>query len=137
VKKLIRIAGNNLLIDTNIAVYAMNKQIAVAEWLNSFDKIYIPSIAVGELYFGAFKSNNTHTNIAAITSFLNECEILKVDQNISECYGKIKFQLKQKGKPIPENDIWIAAFAIFYNLPIGTNDGHFNEVDEIQIATWL
>ena len=39
---------------------------------------------------------------------------LQMTHIISECYGKFKFQLKQKGKPIPENDIWIVPFALIF-----------------------
>jgi tRNA(fMet)-specific endonuclease VapC len=39
-----------------------------------------------------------------------------------------------KGKPIPENDIWIAASAMQYQIPLFTHDRHFNEVEGISIV---
>jgi tRNA(fMet)-specific endonuclease VapC len=46
------------------------------------------------------------------------------------------YRLRLKGRPLPENDIWIAAIAIQYNLIIFTRDAHFQEVENVQTITW-
>ena len=51
-------------------------------------------------------------------------------------YGQIKNNLRAKGRPIPENDIWIAALAKQYGLTLVTRDGHFGEVDGLAIEAW-
>jgi len=51
-------------------------------------------------------------------------------------YGDIKNQLRAKGRPIPENDIWIAAIAMQYQLTLVARDGHFHEVDGLQVEAW-
>lgn len=56
--------------------------------------------------------------------------------NTARSYGKIKNQLKVKGSPIPENDIWIAALADQYQLLLITGDKHFNNIEAISIETW-
>ena len=63
--------------------------------------------------------------------FLQNYNILAPDVKTGELYGSIKTVLKNKGKPIPENDIWIAAIAIQFNLPLFTSDKHFKEIDNI------
>ena len=45
-------------------------------------------------------------------------------------YGIIKSQLKKKGRPIPENDVWIAAIAKEYDLTLVTRDDHFSYIGE-------
>jgi tRNA(fMet)-specific endonuclease VapC len=50
--------------------------------------------------------------------------------------GEIKNQLRAKGRPIPENDIWIAAIAIQYQLILVVPDGHFHEVGGLQVEVW-
>ncbi|WP_212006206.1 PIN domain-containing protein [Chitinophaga sp. HK235] len=59
------------------------------------------------------------------------CHVLQTDLITAEMYANIKSALLRKGKPIPENDIWIAAFACQYNLPLYTADKHFEEIGEI------
>jgi tRNA(fMet)-specific endonuclease VapC len=54
----------------------------------------------------------------------------------AQYYGKIKDGLRLKGRPIPENDIWVAAAAMQYGLPVATRDAHFNEVDGLLVENW-
>ena len=51
-------------------------------------------------------------------------------------YGTIKNELRRKGRPIPENDIWIAATAIEHALVLVTRDDHFRETDGLEIEAW-
>lgn len=51
-------------------------------------------------------------------------------------YGQVKQRLRAKGRPIPENDIWIAATALQYGLTVVTRDGHFNEVEDLLTEAW-
>jgi tRNA(fMet)-specific endonuclease VapC len=51
-------------------------------------------------------------------------------------YGEIKNALRAKGRPIPENDLWIAALSLQYGLTVVTRDDHFNAIDGLPIATW-
>jgi tRNA(fMet)-specific endonuclease VapC len=61
---------------------------------------------------------------------------LKVDEETTIAYGNIKAALRKKGKPIPENDIWIAAIAKRYELVVVTRDKHFKEIESINIKSW-
>jgi tRNA(fMet)-specific endonuclease VapC len=62
--------------------------------------------------------------------------VLASDRNTAKEYGKIKFNLKSKGFPIPENDIWIAAIAKQHDLILVTRDKHFNHIDLLQLESW-
>ena len=62
--------------------------------------------------------------------------MLVIDDVTCKHYGFIKAKLKRKGKPIPENDIWISALALQYNLTLATRDRHFEEVDRLTIEEW-
>lgn len=55
--------------------------------------------------------------------------VIDIDSQIAQSYGKIKNGLFQKGKPIPENDIWIAATAIAKEMTLASYDKHFENVD--------
>jgi tRNA(fMet)-specific endonuclease VapC len=60
--------------------------------------------------------------------------LLAIDATTAEIFVTIKLALFAKGNPIPENDIWIAATAIQYQLPLYTNDKHFIEVENISLV---
>lgn len=62
--------------------------------------------------------------------------IVGCDEVTARHYGEIKNQLKENGRPIPENDIWIAAIAQQYDLTLVTRDKHFNAVANLSIEAW-
>jgi len=121
------------LLDTNIIIALFANEIKTVNRLKEIENVFTPSIVLGELYFGASKSKNAKENIERIKIFAGNTSILSCDSDTALNYGKIKNQLKIKGKPIPENDIWIAAIAKQYDLVIITRDEHFKLVDEITL----
>jgi tRNA(fMet)-specific endonuclease VapC len=54
----------------------------------------------------------------------------------AEFYGEIKAQLSLAGKPIPQNDIWIAAATKEHDLPVATRDRHFSFVSGLTVLQW-
>ena len=59
--------------------------------------------------------------------------MLDVTFDTASLYGTIKANLRKKGKPIPENDIWIAAIAMQHDLTLLTRDRHFEAVDGLRL----
>jgi tRNA(fMet)-specific endonuclease VapC len=98
--------------------------------------VFIPSIAVGELFYGARKSSRVEENIRKIENFVGESAILSCDLETAKQYGIVKEFLRGKGRPIPENDIWIAALAIQHDLTLISRDSHFEGIDGLSIAVW-
>jgi tRNA(fMet)-specific endonuclease VapC len=122
-----------IVIDTNIAVEVLNGKNETIAKLRSFNPIYLPVIAGGELIFGALNSNKLNENIQRFEAFINDCIILHTTTPIIRIYAEIRKKLKNKGHPIPENDIWIAALCISYDLPLATRDKHFQFIDDLLI----
>lgn len=128
--------GNKFLLDTNIITAWLKGDASIADKIDKAKEIYIPTIVIGELYYGALYSTQIEKNIKKIKSVTDNYNILKVDEETSITYGNIKAGLRKKGKPIPENDIWIAAIAEPYKLIIVTRDKHFKEIESIKIKKW-
>ena len=123
--------GNKCLLDTSIIVHTFRNNIDITKQLLTFSEIFIPSIAVGELYYGAYRSGNVKKHLDQLHQFLKNYAVLNTNTSTADLYGSIKTALKNKGKPIPENDIWIAAIAVQFKLPLFTTDKHFEEIDHI------
>ncbi len=126
--------GNKLLLDTNIVIELFRGNQNVITMLDKQEKIYLPTAALGELFLGAYRSANVLKKLQEIKSFLENCIVLYTDATTSDKYAIIKTALLNKGKPIPENDIWIAATAMHYEIPLYTFDVHFEEVEGILFA---
>jgi tRNA(fMet)-specific endonuclease VapC len=125
-----------VLLDTNIVIALFADEASVKQQLAIVGEIFIPSIVLGELYYGARKSARAEQNIARIDEFAAGNTVLLCDTTTARQYGVIKAQLRVKGKPIPENDIWIAAIAEQHQLTLVTRDSHFHHVDGLVIEQW-
>lgn len=128
--------SGRFLLDTNIIIAVFANEQAVTQKLADAGEVFVPSIALGELYFGAGKSARAKDNVTRIDEFAADSAVLVCDAITAKRYGAIKNQLKKQGAPIPENDIWIAALAMQYQLTLVTRDRHFRAVEDLQVEQW-
>ncbi|MFZ4777037.1 MAG: type II toxin-antitoxin system VapC family toxin, partial [Terrimicrobiaceae bacterium] len=132
----ISMTGNSVLLDSSVIVRHFRNSDAVSKKLAAFEELYVPQTALGELYYGAFKSARTEENLGKIKQFLVAAIVLGTDNETALQYGKIAAQLARDGTPIPQNDIWIAAVAVQCGLPLATTDGHFRRVESLNLLLW-
>ncbi len=128
-------AGNRVLLDTNIIAAILNQEAEIGTRLEGVIA-YVPSVVLGELYYGAKRSARVAENIQRIETLIAGYEVLVCDGTTAERYGDIKLRLRLKGRPIPENDIWIAAVAAQHDLKLVTRDKHFDEIDGLAVEAW-
>lgn len=128
--------GNNILLDTNIVIELFKGNTSITASLETLQSVNIPFAVLGELYLGAYRSSNSKKHIKQVSDFLGNCNILPADEETANIYALIKSALLNKGKPIPENDIWIAAIARQHKLILVTSDRHFDEIDGIIMENW-
>jgi len=93
--------------------------------------VVICATVLGELYYGALVSARPQEQVARLEQFFSKYKTLQTSLEVIQSYAYIKCQLKRKGKMIPENDLWIAAFAKAHALPLLTSDLHFQSVEEM------
>ena len=125
-----------LLLDTNIVIGLFANDFSIQQQLHYAPEIFIPSIVIGELYYGARNSERIEENVEKIDKFSTINEIISCDSDTAKYYGLIKQNLRQKGHPIPENDIWIAAIAQQYDFILVSRDKHFGKIDDLQLEAW-
>lgn len=128
--------NGNYLVDTNIVIALFANEPGIENCFNQSKRIHLPVVVLGELIYGAKYSRKPEENFCRIQEFRNECECQWIDQETATQYAEIKLQLRQKGRPIPDNDIWIAAIAQQHQLILVTRDSHFNEIEDLMIERW-
>ncbi|SIT31203.1 tRNA(fMet)-specific endonuclease VapC [Filimonas lacunae] len=127
--------GNRFALDTNIVSAWLKGEEGVADKIDNAE-VYVPIVVIGELYYGAAYSLHVQKNIKDVQQITRNYELLLIDEDTTILYGDIKSTLRRKGKPIPENDIWIAAISQRYNITLVTRDNHFSEIDGLKLAQW-
>jgi len=124
------------LLDTNIIIGLFASEASIINNLAQAEEVFIPSIALGELYFGARKSGRSQKNLERIDEFVSNVTVIECNAITASHYGDGKNKLRMKGRPLPENDVWIAALALQYELTLVTRDAHFQQVDNLETAFW-
>lgn len=109
---------------------------AVEARLEAAGELYLSTITLGELHYGAAYSARPEANAARIESFASTCTSVGIDTETAVRFGRLKAELRRTGKLIPENDIWIAASALRYALVLATRDAHFAAVDKLAREDW-
>ena len=132
---MMRQSGNYLL-DTNIVIRMFSGEPTIQEKMQYGTTVFLASPVIGELYYGAQKSDKVTENLHRINTFVEEHIFLPCDLETTQWYGIMKDQLQRKGRPIPNNDIWIAAIAMQRGLILVTRDSHFDEVESLQTERW-
>lgn len=118
-KILTGMSGKNYLFDTNIVIGLFASELSIIEKIKSHTGvILIPSIVLGELFYGAEQSSKKELNRKRIEEFAQTSLIAECDLDTARHYAIVKSYLKSKGTPIPENDIWIAALAQQHRLTL-------------------
>lgn len=124
-----------VLLDTNVIIAFFSSEKAVTQHVSQ-SELFVSATVLGELHYGARKSAHSAANQARIEEFASSVSVLNCDAETARRYGEIKDRLRSKGRPIPENDIWIVACAMQHDLPLPTRDEHFKDVDGLRIETW-
>ena len=123
-----------LVLDTNIYCdYAEGLPEVVEAMAQHGEFIYIPSIVLGELYYGFLKGNRQQFNEKKLRQLITRLsiEVIGVDSEVARKYGRIYRSLEKKGAKIPINDVWIGACCMNVGGTLLTRDKHFTLIDQI------
>ena len=126
-------SGAKAALDTNVVIDLLNNDSRAIAWAHRFPEIYLPVPVLGELRFGALNSTRSMENIQRLGWLASHCRILDVRSSTTEPYARLRLDLRKRGRPIPENDLWIAALCLEHRLPLATRDKHFEEIEELRI----
>lgn len=124
------------LLDTNVAIAVLERELNLESRRGSGLEAFLNTIVLGELLFGAEKSQRVQENIDRIEKLASVCPVLSCDEETARFYGTMKTLIQKKGRPIPENDLWIAASARRYGLTLASRDSHFKDVEGLDLEVW-
>ena len=124
---------NRALLDTNVVIALFGGEPLVVDRIQACIQVYLPVTVLGELYYGALRSTRRSDNVARLEEFARRVAVLPCMPEAARVYGRIKAALRAKGRPIPENDIWIAALALQHDLTVLSKDSHFTEIEGLSL----
>jgi tRNA(fMet)-specific endonuclease VapC len=125
-----------MILDSNAISDWWQGRPALLAVLEKAAAVYLPVPVLAEFRFGILKS----TRRAQMEVWFDEAKrltsILNADADTAECYARIRHNLETQGRRIPMNDLWIAAIAQRHQLPILSQDTHFDAVENLERVSW-
>jgi tRNA(fMet)-specific endonuclease VapC len=125
-----------LILDTNALSAAADEHRLVIEILAAAELVALPVVAIGEYRYGISQSPHRTRYRRWLDSLIADCTVLDVTEQTTTHYAAINFELRHAGKPIPTNDLWIAALCRQYHLPLLSRDRHFDLVSGLERLDW-
>ena len=125
-----------IIIDTNFYTAFKKKEAAAVDLLKRVEYIGVNTIILGELLAGFRCGTKERQNRHELDQFLDSPRVatIAVDEETAEFYAQVFAELRQKGRPIPSNDLWLAASALQHGLALATYDDHFSHISGILLA---
>jgi tRNA(fMet)-specific endonuclease VapC len=120
-----------ILLDTNAYSALMRGHDEVADRVRRAERVVFSTVVAGELLLGFRLGTRLKKNMAELDAFLDNpyVSVVPVTLTTADRFARIAAVLRDKGKPIPTNDIWIAAHAMETGAELLSFDGHFGAID--------
>ncbi len=125
-----------MILDTNAISALLAGDPGIAEVLAGAQRHQIPTVVLGEYRYGLKRSRRRDRIERWLSRLEDECDVLPVDRVTARYYADVRHRLQKAGRPIPENDVWIAALALQHQLPVVSADQHLDGVPELTRIGW-
>lgn len=125
-----------MILDTNALSAVADREPAALKVVSSAERLAVPVIVLGEYRLGIAQSRHRADYENWLREWIAAVNVLDVDVETAYHYAAIALELKRIGKPIPTNDLWIAALCRQHVLPLVSRDRHFDLVAGVQRIAW-
>ena len=125
-----------MILDTNALSAAAEEHPGVIGILAGAQQLALPVVVIGEYRYGIAQSRHRARYRRWLDGLVADCRVLDVDEQTTHHYAAISVELRQAGKPIPTNDLWIAALCRQHGLSLASRDRHFDRVHGLKRVGW-
>jgi tRNA(fMet)-specific endonuclease VapC len=125
-----------LILDTNAVSAIADGEASALDLLARAERVAVPVIVLGEYRLGIAQSRHRASYESWLREWIAAVTVLDIDEETTHSYAEIALELKQKGKRIPANDLWIAALCRQHSLPLVSRDRHFDAVAGLRCLDW-
>ena len=128
-----------IAIDTNAYTAFKRGEVAIVNVLQHAPVIIVCATVLGELLAGFAAGQRQSANRGELTKFLNvpRVKVVASTTATADLYALVYAALRRKGKPIPTNDLWIAASSLEHGAALLTLDAHFQNIDGLRTGVGL
>jgi predicted nucleic acid-binding protein len=127
-----------LALDTNAYRALGDGNAKLAEQVRATAQIGVPIIVLGELYYGIFLGGKQEENLSNLNRFLASprVDVLQIDELTAKFFGEIATELRRAGRPIQQDDMWIAALCKQHGYALATADKDFEAITGLELISF-
>ena len=125
-----------MILDTNAVSALADGDTKLLRSVASVAKFSLPVVVLGEFRFGIARSRYRARYAQWLRQLAEASAVLLIDEVTADHYATIREILRDRGRPIPSNDAWIAALALQHRQPVVSRDEHFDLVDGVERHAW-
>ena len=125
-----------MILDTNALSAVADGESSVVDRIGKAERIAVPVVVLGEYRFGIAQSRHRASYESWLKEWIAVVSVLNIDEETTHSYSTIGLELKKEGKPIPANDLWIAALCRQHSLPLLSRDRHFDAILGLRRIAW-
>ncbi|SRR6266481_5692056 len=125
-----------LILDTNALSALADGDLVLRRAIEDEPDYAVPVVVLGEFLFGIRRSRHRRRYELWLETLLPQLEILSLGAETASYYAQVRSELTDAGRPLPANDLWIAALARQHAMALVTRDKHFQAVQRLQIVSW-
>ncbi len=130
------------LLDTSAFSALMGEDPATLQRMASIgsdDQLAICTTVRGEIRYGLARmpeGGRRRRFEAKVASLFAQIPCLPLRERVGDAYGRLKRASEQRGLPLDENDLWIAATALAHDAILVTSDSDFQRVSGLAVEDW-
>lgn len=126
-----------MILDTNaVSALLAGGSESLHRVLDAADRHHLPLPVIAEYQFGLHQLPRPRRLHSLFRRLEADSILLLPDRATADQYASIRHDLKKRGQPIPENDLWIAALARQFDLEVVSQDTHFDHVPNLRRIGW-
>jgi len=128
--------AKDILLDTGAIIAHLRGKIDITELAPEGALLFTSLFTVGELRKGIYKVINPDRERTKIETLMENIVVIMADEITADIYAQVAADLEKRGQKIPENDVWIAAMALEYDMILAHGDAHFDRVPGLDRLRW-
>ncbi len=126
--------SKRFLLDTNVVIDHIGGFRRIPEIVSKSETMFLSQVAIGEFKAGLDDTRRGRRDLEGLTAFLHLSNVIEITltPTTTDIYAKVFRSLREAGRPIPINDIWLAAQALEHGAVLVSRDDHFAAVANLQ-----
>ena len=119
------------LLDTSVFIGLETNRVVRFDALP--EEQFVSAVTLGELFAGVHAATDADTRSSRLRTIetVSSATVLRVDGDVAEHWARLRQKLRENGRSINVNDLWIASTALTHSLPVFTQGADFDVLSDL------